>query len=81
MFGLVKPSASLARRTSGKKSFWCRLLYQRCTDYLQVEDLLLEADVGSNFEMDKVLMKACLPVVQTACKNVRAGDARYEFYC
>ena len=31
--------------------------------------------------MDQVLMKACLPVVQTACKNVRSGDARYEFYC
>ncbi|XP_052060526.1 Golgi apparatus protein 1-like isoform X2 [Mytilus californianus] len=41
-----------------------------------VEDLLLEADVGSNFQMDKVLMKACMPVVQTACRNIQAGDAR-----
>ena len=41
-----------------------------------VEDLLLEADIGSNFQMDQVLMKACLPVVQTACQNVRSGDAR-----
>ena len=44
--------------------------------WLQVEDLLLEADVGSDFRMDHVLMKACQSIVQTACKDIPAGDAR-----
>ncbi|XP_061189977.1 Golgi apparatus protein 1-like isoform X2 [Saccostrea echinata] len=41
-----------------------------------LEALIQEADPASDYRMDRVLQKACEPVVQVGCKHVQPGDAR-----
>ncbi|XP_062582222.1 Golgi apparatus protein 1-like isoform X2 [Saccostrea cucullata] len=41
-----------------------------------LEALIQEADPASDYRMDRVLQKACEPVVQAGCKHIQPGDAR-----
>ncbi|XP_049951626.1 Golgi apparatus protein 1 [Schistocerca serialis cubense] len=41
-----------------------------------LEVLVKEADAGEDWRVDPVLREACKPVVDSACKEVRGGDAR-----
>ncbi|OWF45073.1 Golgi apparatus protein 1-like [Mizuhopecten yessoensis] len=40
-----------------------------------LESLVREADVGSDFRMDRNLQKACQEVVNIVCKDIHPGDA------
>ena len=39
---------------------------------LQLDDLLTEADVGENVQIDRVLMEACGDVLDKDCANTKA---------
>ncbi|XP_012256488.2 Golgi apparatus protein 1 [Athalia rosae] len=41
-----------------------------------LEGLMKQTDVGEDWRLDPVLHDACQPVVDSACRDVRAGDAR-----
>ncbi|GAB0086076.1 Golgi apparatus protein 1 [Sergentomyia squamirostris] len=41
-----------------------------------IETLVKVADVGEDWRIDPVLRKACQPVVDVACRDAEAGDAR-----
>lgn len=41
-----------------------------------LEGLVKETDAGEDWRVDPVLRKACKPVVDTACKEVKGGDGR-----
>ena len=42
----------------------------------ELENLLQEADVGENYQMDTALHEACRPVADVACRDVTPGEAR-----
>ena len=58
----------------------CQLyvLWVMLLSLLQLEQLLLEADVGSNYKMDKNLMMACEEVVHAVCpaEDAKGGDGK-----
>jgi hypothetical protein len=54
-------------------------VFKRCILYTQLKDLLKEADVGEDFRVDPALDEACRPVVETACREIKPGDARYVY--
>ncbi|CAH1270209.1 GLG1 [Branchiostoma lanceolatum] len=45
------------------------------TCMIAVQSLVKEADAGFDYRMDVALQDACEPVVQTACKDIKPGDA------
>ncbi|XP_078689898.1 Golgi apparatus protein 1-like isoform X17 [Branchiostoma floridae x Branchiostoma belcheri] len=45
------------------------------TCLIAVQSLVKEADAGFDYRMDVALQDACEPVVQTACKDIKPGDA------
>ena len=45
--------------------------------FLQLKHLLREADPAEDFTVDAALREACQPVVDTVCKGMKPGDARY----
>ena len=49
--------------------------------FLQLKKLMLEANPGEDFRMDRALQQACQPVVDVACKDIKPGSARYCIYC
>jgi len=42
----------------------------------EMSKLMKEADVGSDFRIDTMLQEACQAVADTACRDIRPGDAR-----
>jgi len=42
----------------------------------QLEEVLTEADVGENYEIDPVLHQACERTVSSMCPNVIPGEGR-----
>ena len=53
-----------------------QLPFNPCFVRLQLEEVMEEADVGENYEMDPLLAEACQEVVKVACKHVKPGEAR-----
>lgn len=44
----------------------------------KLEDLLEEADVGDNYEVDPAIQEECEPVVKVLCKDIRPGEGRSD---
>lgn len=42
----------------------------------ELETVVKESDAGEDWRVDPVLHEACLPVVESSCKDVRGGNAR-----
>ncbi|XP_064105225.1 Golgi apparatus protein 1-like [Macrobrachium nipponense] len=42
----------------------------------EMSTLMKEADVGEDWRADPVLYEACLPMVESSCKDIRGGNAR-----
>lgn len=42
----------------------------------QLEMVVKETDAGEDWRVDPVLHEACLSVVESACKDIRGGNAR-----
>ena len=49
---------------------------RNCCLYYQLEEVLMEADVGDNYAMDPAIQEACEPIVRVLCKDVSPGEGR-----
>lgn len=64
----------LARPKKNQESRWEVQISDNCVRAL--EDLLEEADVGDNYEVDPAIQEECEPVVKVLCKDIRPGEGR-----
>ncbi|XP_048735451.2 Golgi apparatus protein 1-like isoform X2 [Ostrea edulis] len=67
LMDLARPTRDRAHNKESKISPKC----QRA-----LEALIQEADPAGDYRMDRVLQRACEPVVQQGCKHIQPGDAR-----